>query len=138
MLFRSDLNGAFGGPIKKDKLWFFLTSRYQGTQRYVAGMYYNKNAGDITKWTYEPDLTRPALDDGTWKSAALRLTYQATQKNKINVFWDEQDRRVGWVGGGTTVRSPEEIALQFGHPNRVGQLTWSSPVTSRILLEAGA
>ena len=59
--------------------------------------------------TYEPDLNRPALEDGTWKSASLRLTIQANQKNKIAVFWDEQDRKVGWLGGGNSTTSLRKL-----------------------------
>ena len=29
----------------------------------VVGMYYNNNAGDITKWTYEADTSRPAVSE---------------------------------------------------------------------------
>ena len=28
-----DVNGALGGPIVKDRLWFYLTGRYQRTDR---------------------------------------------------------------------------------------------------------
>lgn len=133
-----EVTPTVGGPIVRDRVWFLAGARHQGTRNTIAGMYFNKNAGDITKWTYEPDFDRPAFEDGTWKSASLRLTIQANSKNKVNVFWDEQDRKVGWLGGGTATTSPEAQALQFGgHPNRVGQVTWSSPLTNRVLLEAG-
>ena len=47
-----DFNGAVGGPIKKDRLWFFYTLRDEGSHRTVPGMFANLNAGDPTKWTY--------------------------------------------------------------------------------------
>ena len=126
-----------GGPLVRDKLWYFLSARYQGSRNWIAGMYHNANAGDITKWTYEPDLSRRALDDGTWKSGAIRLTYQATAKDKISFFWDEQDRRAAYLGGGNATTSPEASALTLSHPSRAYSTTWSSPRTSRLLLEAG-
>ena len=52
-----DVNPGVGGPILKDRLWFYSAARWQTTQTYVAGLWENKNAGDPTKWTYEPDLT---------------------------------------------------------------------------------
>jgi hypothetical protein len=131
-----EVTPTIGGPILQDKLWFLVGGRHQGTRNTIAGMFHNLNAGDITKWTYEPDLSRQATEDGTWKSVSLRLTYQLNAKNKFNVFWDEQKRRVGYLGGGNTTTSPEGQALQFGYPNRVGQLTWSSPQTNRVLIEA--
>ena len=40
-----DLNGAFGGPIKKDRVWYLVNARTQGSTRTVANIYYNLNAG---------------------------------------------------------------------------------------------
>ena len=47
-----DLNGSFGGPIKKDRVWYFVNARTQGSTRMIANVYYNQNAGDPTKWLY--------------------------------------------------------------------------------------
>ena len=58
-------------------------------------MYYNKNAGDITKWTYEPDFSRPASNGnspGTIRPT-LRLTAQVTSRDKLNMFWDPSSFR---------------------------------------------
>jgi hypothetical protein len=126
-----------GGPIVRDRLWYFFSYRYQGSRNWIAGMYYNKNAGDITKWTYEPDLTRRALDDGTWKSGSLRLTYQATSKDKLAVFWDEQKRASAYLGGGSATTSPEAAGLTISNPSRAFSATWTRPHTSRVLFEAG-
>ena len=56
-LYLWDLTHSIGGPIKKDRLWFFYTTSYLGSGSSLPGMYYNKNAGDITKWLYEPTLS---------------------------------------------------------------------------------
>jgi hypothetical protein len=37
-----DFNPMFGGPILKDRLWFFATSRTVGANNYVAGMFVNR------------------------------------------------------------------------------------------------
>ena len=50
-----DVDGALGGPIKKDKLWFFYLGRTYGNGTSVTGMFANKNAGNPNSWTYEPD-----------------------------------------------------------------------------------
>jgi len=132
-----DANASFGGPIRQDRLWYYVGGRSQGNRKLVEGMYYNKNAGDPTKWTYEPDLSRQATDDGTWKNLSLRLTLQATPRNKVNLFWDEQDLCISCIGGGNATTSPEAFTQTIGRPQRAQQITWTSPVTSRFLLEAG-
>ena len=48
------------------------------------------NAGDPTKWTYVADTSRPAVLAASYRIIALRLTAQATPRNKFTVFWDEQ------------------------------------------------
>jgi hypothetical protein len=133
-----DLNGALGGPVKRDTMWFFLASRYQGSQRYVADMFENLNAGNPDSWTYEPNDDKQAITDGVWDNTSLRLTLQATPRNKLNVFWDEQDMCRNCWGGGTATVSPE---AQDGSQNinwmRAYQASYTSPLTSRLLIEAG-
>lgn len=54
-----DVNPGVGGPIVRDRLWFFSAARWNGNQNYIGGSFWNKNAFDPNSWTYEPDLTRP-------------------------------------------------------------------------------
>jgi hypothetical protein len=137
-----DVNVAVGGPIVRDRVWYFATARTQGSTRVNANMFYNKNAGDPTKWLYDPDLSRPGFSDRTWENVTGRITWQATPRNKIGGFWDEQSvcrKCEGATIGITTpaVASPEAISPNPTKPLRVPQATWSSPVTSRLLLDAG-
>jgi carboxypeptidase family protein len=135
-----DANLALGGPIKKDRLWFYWTFRHQGNRQAVAGMYNNLNAGDPTKWTYSPDYNNQAVDDGTWKNSSLRVTWQVTPRNKTNFWWDEQAVCQHCLGGGILTgfspSSPEAQGRTQGYPQRMAQANWSSPVSSRLLLEA--
>jgi carboxypeptidase family protein len=137
-----DGNAAFGGPIKKDRLWYFLTARTQGGTRVNANQYYNTNAGDATKWLYAPDQSKPGFSDRTWENISGRVTWQATPRNKIGGFWDEQ-----WVcrkceGNTIGITTPPVVSPEANGPNptqplRVPQVTWTSPVTNRLLLDAG-
>src|SRR5687768_14894753 len=137
-----EVNGAIGGPIIRDRLWFFFSTKNQGTRLYVAGMYYNQNAGDPNAWTYEPDLNRRAVYDGTWINVPLRLTWQATPRNKFNLFWDEQRMclecdAAGPAGGSPTVAPEASGGTWDTDFQRFHQMTWTSPITSRLLAEAG-
>ena len=86
-----DVNPGFGGPIKKDKLWYYATVRNQGAWDYVGGLFWNANENVPSAWTYVPDKTRPAISQQIWEDAQLRLTWQATPKNKIGLTYDQQD-----------------------------------------------
>ncbi len=137
-----DLNGAVGGPIRKDRIWYFANARTQGSTKIIANIFYNQNAGNPAKWTYLPDLSQPQYTDRTWENGDVRITWQMTPRNKISGYWDEQV--VCRACSGTTygITDPPRMAPEAGglsqyKPLRVTQLTWSSPATSRLLLDAG-
>src|SRR5262245_36798138 len=50
-----DVGGGVGGPLKRDRLWFFTASRAWGSQEELAGVYFNKLQGTLF---YEPDQDR--------------------------------------------------------------------------------
>lgn len=162
-----DFNAGVGGPILRDRVWYFFGNREQGSWQSVPGMYRNINAGDPTKFTYVPDLSRQAATAGDWRVFNLRLTLQPTTRNRFNVYWDEQLPCQGaawpgvedgcrqqpdkdWIIGGapgsagtfglaTATQSPEfgNYAGPGHARQRVQQATWTSPVTNRLLLDAG-
>ena len=86
-----DVNPSVGGPIMKDRLWFYLSLRAWSAQQYVAGMFYNKST---VPWMYVADTTRPALNIETNGNESLRLTWQATPRNKFSgqYQYGQQDR----------------------------------------------
>jgi hypothetical protein len=133
-----DYEGTVGGPILTDKLWFFFNMRYNGAANWVAGMYANKNAGDPTKWNYEPDLAQPSFADQFWLSESLRLTWQVNERNKIAISGEDQLRCVGCSQNASATSSPEANQKGTTHPMNLIQAVWSSPVSNRVLLEAGA
>ena len=137
-----DLNFSIGGPIMKDRVWYFLNGRTQGATRYIPGIFYNANAGNASSWLYSPIPDQPQFTDRKWENISGRVTWQATAKHKIGGFWDEQV--VCRTCEGTTYgitdparMSPEAGGLSQYKPLRVTQLTYSSPYSNRLLLEAG-
>ena len=133
-----DVNGSFGGPIARDRLWFYFAPRMQGSTARVPNAFYNLNEG-VWGANYAPDVNRPAKDVNETKNASLRLTWQASQKNRISLFWDEQDWCVTCYRDehGHPATSPEAVNTAFVGPNHIAQATWTNPLTSRLLLEAG-
>jgi hypothetical protein len=134
-----DYEGIYGGPIRRDSIWFLAKVRYNGFDNWVPGMFQNKNAGDPTKWTYEPDLSKPSSSDKYWLGASARITWQATPRNKFAVYYEDQltCTDCGELRGGGTTSSPEAVGRSYSHPNNLAQASWTSPVTNRFLLEAG-
>ncbi len=81
-----DVGAGFGGPIKKDKLWFFLAYRRDDRQIYQVGNYYNKLQHTLF---YEPDLTRRAYNGDYSSDYSVRFTWQAAAKHKMNVSYTQ-------------------------------------------------
>ena len=131
-----DVSVGFGGPIVKDRVWFFATGRYNGFRNNIAGLYLNKNANNPNAWTYEPDLAQQAISDGTWRMAAVRSTVQLTPRNKFALYWDEQYQCRFCIGGNTGTITVEATGLSLANPSRVHQVGWKSPISSRLLAEA--
>ena len=82
-----DAGFTLGGPILKDRLWFYGSFREWGNKRQAANKFYN--ATQHTPF-YTPDLSRPAFAKEWYESKAIRLTWRATEKNKFNFFADPQ------------------------------------------------
>jgi hypothetical protein len=132
-----DYSPMGGGRIVRDKLWFYLTYRQTSGESTIPGMWFNKNAGDPNKWVPDFDKSRPAYSDGVDRNGIGRITWQVTPRNKINLNWSEQYNSSSNVGGGSATTTPEASGRSLFQPSHMQQATWSSPVTSRILLEAG-
>jgi carboxypeptidase family protein len=130
-----DTSVSGGGPIIKDRLWYYGLVYYRGSGNDIS-MFHNKNAGDITKWTYVADPDQPAKSDGNGPlQPNLRLTFQVNQRNKVNLFWDEQISNDS-IGQGSTTSAPETGAWNHGF-QRVQQAKWTSTTTNKLLFEAG-
>jgi hypothetical protein len=130
-----DFNPGFGGPIKRDKVWFFASGRYQGAYLFAPGMFYNQNANNPARWDYVADTSQPASVEKVWKDAQLRLSWQASQKNKIGLTYTQQDF-CGCHDAITATVAPESANDRRFPTQRVVLLDWTSPVTNRVLIEA--
>ena len=128
-----DYNASVGGPIAEDKLWFYSSARFQRSESYIAGLWENKNAGDLTKWLYEADLDDQTASFLKSNTVNTRVTWQASPRNKFNIYFDNSWRywNASLVGG---VSSESEQKYDFP---RLRTLTagWSSPVSNKMLID---
>ena len=136
-----DVSGALGGPLATDRAWYFATAHKGASTIRLTNIYYNRNAGDATRWMYEPDRTRPAYSDRTFENAGARVTWQLTPRHRIGVFWDAQALCRTCTGATRGLQEPERVSPEavgvLGRPLHVSQATWSSPITDRLLVDAG-
>src|SRR5215470_9359089 len=148
-----DVNPSYGGPIKRDRLWFWGSYRKFETAQGVEGIFANKFALDATHWDYLKDTSIAARNYQGRDIFQGRVTAQVTQKNRVMFSHEYQSRCEGstlttngdgcrqrgsdWIALGSTTQSPEANTGYFKLPYYVTQAMWTAPVTNRILLEDG-
>jgi hypothetical protein len=136
-----DISGTLGGPIARDRLWYFASAHTGGSTRKSTNVYYNRNAGDSSQWRYVPDVTRQAYSDRTFENVSGRLTWQALPRHKMSAFWDAQAVCRKCTGATPGLSEPQQVSPEavgvLGRRLDVAHATWSSPITDRLLLEAG-
>jgi hypothetical protein len=151
-----DASVSYGGPIARDRLWFFGSYRSLETAAAVPGIVYNANAFNASRWDWVGD---PSVTLRTLQGRATyigRITAQVSARHRLTYNQEYQRRCEGsaltlegeacnsraaeWVavGAGNANLSPEANALYFGGlPYHVNQVVWTAPMTNKLLLEAG-
>ena len=149
-----DASVSYGGPILRDRLWFYGQYRNLDTQTAVEGITANANAGNAARWDWMSSATNARLvKDRTM--AIGRFSGQAG-RSRLNVNYEYQKRCEGttltlagqgchnrgedWVGLGTTTQSPEATGTAgngyFDWPFHLTQGSWTMPLNNRLLLDA--
>ena len=122
-------NGSLGGPIKRNRLWFFVTARHASTDEVVA------NVGEIIV-TPQGEQLNSTIDQYI-RDALGRATWQINQKNKFAVFFNRTWKRKGKdFGPGADPRAGSYRDPRTGK-YAVGQAKYTNTLTARWLLEAG-
>jgi len=130
-----DINPAFGGPILRDKIWFFGAARYNVTADYVAGLYWNANTNNPDAWTYEPDKSRRVWNEQKQPDTQLRVTWQATPRNKVGATY--YNTSYCFCPTDASLTLAWEAGQRADYPfQRLVAGDWTLPLTSRMLIEA--
>jgi hypothetical protein len=145
-----DASYAMGGPIMRDRLWFYGTLKSRGQHTAVPNVRANANMFSDA-WEYAPNDGIRARAANSKKIGQLRLTTQASPRHKFGFFIDWQAACEGssltegggclepgddWIALGNIATSPE-AAGNWDDRERILQGNYSSPLTNRLLLEAG-
>src|SRR5262245_60847046 len=78
-----DASGAFGGPLQKDRLWFWTAHRYWGYEQIRTNTFYESNQ---STYVFTPDRSRPGTERQRNASDDVRLTWQMTPRNKLSGY----------------------------------------------------
>jgi len=117
-----DVNASLGGPIVRNRLWFFGSYRNVGNANVVANSFY-------------PDGSL-ALYDQDVQNYTVRLTWQAAQRHKITAYIDRVFKHVAhaFSSGEEVVNASKLWPTPLYY---TGQVKWSSTLTDKLLLEGG-
>ena len=155
-----DYNLSLGGPIVKDKLWFYGSYRKLDTSIPQEGIVANQYAGDPSHWDWAPDNNVGSrLIQG--RSMIIGRVTGQFGKNRVRFYSERQARCEGstltlegegchkrgdnWIGLGNnqapTQMSPEATSTAgrgyFDVPFYVNQATWTNTASNKLLFDAG-
>jgi hypothetical protein len=127
-----DASGALGGPLLKDRLWFWTAHRYWGYQQIRTNTFYES---DQSTFVFTPDFTRPGTETQRNISDDIRLTWQMSPRNKLSGYANIGPRYTNhWTLVSTL--QPDASNLQNLPKNNFETMTFRSTVSSKLLFEA--
>ena len=121
-----DINGSLGGPILKDRLWFFFTGHRKTVDRVVLGSFY-------------PDGS-PGIDDTLIHAHAAAPDLADEPSHKLAAFYDDNNKveyHTHTAGEDILTASQTRGVGRPRGPRYAAQVKWTATIGSRFLAEAG-
>ncbi len=109
-----NIEGAVGGPIKKDKVWYFASARNFILDTLPANTFYGQ-AGTGSNFVAPTPTSEKAVDAQSIRSVQARIVWQMSQKNKLAVYNDRLLKNRG-------------SAMTAGFDPRTAGIIWNSPI----------
>lgn len=109
-----DVGFQIGGPIRKDKLWFFVSSEYYKMKEYPAGT------------TVRPKYSSPKLFS--------KISLQIDPSNRVNIGFNFDNEL-----GSNVLAGPEyspEVSINNDSPGFIVNMNWTSIFSSKTFLDA--
>ena len=130
-----NVEGAFGGPIKNDKVWFFGSLRDFVLDTLPANTFVGQ-AGTETPTSAALPSSVQGVDPQSIRSFQARVTWQISPKNKLAVYNDRLLKNRG--AAMTAGLDPAEASIVWTSPiYSTGEVKFSSTATNRIFIEGG-
>jgi hypothetical protein len=137
-----DTNATVGGPIAKDKLWYFGSVRFFTVNRPIASTYVSDGtrAGILACANALAGRGGALCDQGVdpqhQYSGLIRMTWQVSPRNKLSGYYDR-------------IHKVRSAAMGAGDDQTTSSVVWNSPlyttnmikytstVSSKLLVEGG-
>jgi len=122
--FNYQINPSFGGPIAKDKAWFYVTYKYEDGKVFVPS----------AKFADGSPAYRRLMGN---YSGVGRLTVAASSKDKVRLYVEKQYNGEFFNGFNTyAVTTPEASTDAWGR-GWIPQVRWTRAQSNKLLFEAG-
>ncbi len=118
------INPSFGGPIAKDKLWFYFTYKYADFKIFVPSARF-------------PDGSQAFRNSMGNYSAVGRLTWQASSKDKVRAYVEKQYNGEFYNGFNTYANTTPEASTDAYGSGWLPAVRWTRAQSNKLLIEAG-
>ena len=122
--------GSLGGPIMRDKMWFLVAARHQSSDEIIADV-------PVTIVAPDGEFINSYLDTYV-RGPSLRLTLagRAEAQDRVvhSAVVEAQGQGLRCRAGSARVAVPRSQACAS---HGVGNVRWTSPISNRLLFEAG-
>jgi hypothetical protein len=135
-----EFNAEQGGPIVRDKLWFYAAFRHARYDKPIANTFYTDPAVPFpvgyAQCAANIGSCEQGISDEKMDNPIARLTWQVSPKNKLAVFNDRAMRLRGHAM--TALTDPRTASFVWHTPTfATGSAKWTSTISPRLLLEGG-
>jgi hypothetical protein len=129
-----DTNPAFGGPIVRDRFWFYASYRYFGVDDQPSGAHF---AEDPLSPIFTPDPTRTPENPSNTEQYNVRLTLQTSSTSKLQLYGDHLNRLQAGANALSSATAWEAAVRVYTKGTGLFQAVWTKTISNRFLVEAG-
>jgi hypothetical protein len=136
-----EVNVEEGGPIRKDRLWFFGAFRRAHYDKPIANTYYVPAGSASIPAAFQQCLQKAieceqGISDEKMDNPIVRITWQMSPRNKFAAYMDRAMRLRGHAMGSLT--DPATASVVWHTPTfATGSAKWTSTMSSKLLIETG-
>ncbi len=118
-----DYNAQLGGPLLKDKLWYFGSFRFWAVNNLVSGAF-NDNGG-------------PALNDNLIANESLKFSYQLNPKNKLTILYSRNQKNRYHRRNTPPYFVSNQASFLQNQPGSTSIVKWTLIPNSRWVVDTG-